>query len=91
MTKTESCIVSLDAEIAFDSVRWLFLYKALSKFGFHEKCIRTIQLLYDTPSARIKVNGDLSDLFTLNGVAIKVVQFCPPLLFIYRNPRTSNK
>lgn len=64
--KNQAIIGSLDAEKAFNSVRWAFLYKTLGKFGFHNKFIRIIQALYDRPSARIKVNGDLSEAFLLN-------------------------
>lgn len=63
--KTQSMIGSLDTEKAFDSVRWVFLYKVLGKFGFHDKFIRVIQGLFARPSARIKVNGDLSKPFAL--------------------------
>lgn len=78
--KTQAIIGSLDAEKAFDSVRWAFLYKVLGKFGFQVRFIRVIQALYDRPSARIKVNGDLSETFILKrgcrqGCAIS------PLLF----------
>lgn len=57
-----------------------FLYKVLGKFGFQDKFIRVIQALYDSPSARIKVNGGLSEAFILKwgcrqGCAIS------PLLF----------
>lgn len=55
----------MDGEKAFDSVRWSFLYKVLAKFGFHESIIDTFQALYNSPSARIKVNGALSKAFTL--------------------------
>ena len=57
--KIESALLSLDAQNAFDAVRWKLLYKVLSKFGFHEDFIKIIQTLYDKPIARIKVNGDL--------------------------------
>lgn len=78
--KTQAIVGSLDAEKAFDSVRWAFLYKVMGKFGLHDKFIRTIQALYDSPSARIKINGDLSSAFTLQRGCR---QGCPvsPLLF----------
>ena len=73
-------LISLDAKKAFDSVRWSFLYKVLAKFGFHKSTSDTFQALYDSPSARIKVNGALSKAFTLER---GTRQGCPasPLLF----------
>lgn len=53
-------LLSMDAEKAFDSVGWEFLYKAMEKFGFDEKFIKSIRTLYTSPTARIKVNGGLS-------------------------------
>lgn len=41
------------------------LYKVLGKLGFEDRFIRIIQGLYDKPSAHIKVNDDLSEVFTL--------------------------
>lgn len=61
----ESAILSLDAEKAFDSVKWSFLYKVLAKFGFHRSIIDTFRTLYERPSARIKINGDLTNSFIL--------------------------
>lgn len=59
---------------------WTFLYKVLERFGFHKIIIRTIQTLYDKPSARVKINGDLSNDFILQRGCR---QGCPvsPLLF----------
>ena len=61
----ETAIISLDAEKAFDSVRWSFLYKVLEKFGFHKSIIEVFEALYDKPSAKIKINGHLSNPFIL--------------------------
>lgn len=47
--KVEAAMLSLDAEKAFDSVRWSFLYKVLAKFGFHNNFIEIIITLYDRP------------------------------------------
>lgn len=61
----EIVLLSLDAEKAFDSVRWAFLYKVLSKFGFHPNIVDTFAALYSKPTARVKVNADLTNTFTL--------------------------
>lgn len=76
----QAVLLSLDAKKAFDSVNWLFLKCVLSKFIFHKKFIQVIQTIYSCPSARIKINGDLSKSFTL-GRGTR--QGCPlsPLLF----------
>lgn len=57
--KVEAMLVGIDAEKAFDSVRWTFLYNVLQKFGFHETIIKTIQAY--KLSATVKVDRDLSN------------------------------
>lgn len=61
----ESAVISLDAEKAFDSVRWEYLYLVLSRFGFNDQIIRCLNSLYSSPTARIKINGDLSKTISL--------------------------
>lgn len=41
--KIESMFLGLDAEKAFDTVRWLYLYKVLEKFGFDINIIKAFQ------------------------------------------------
>lgn len=78
--KERAMILSLDAEKAFDSVSWQYLYKVLVKFSFSESITSTIKALYDYPTARIKINGHLSKPITLQR---GVRQGCPwsPLMF----------
>lgn len=52
--KTNTIIVSLDAEKAFDEVNWHFLNSTLEKYGFGKSFIRWIKLLYNTPSALLQ-------------------------------------
>lgn len=72
-------IVGLDTEKAFDSVN-------MGKFGFQDKFIRVIQTLYDKPTARIKVNGDLSDSFTLERGTRQGCSISPLLFALFIEP-----
>lgn len=62
----EAFLVSLNAEKAFDSVSWVFfLNKVLERFGINEDFVKGIHNFYNKPSARIKINGYLSDTIIL--------------------------
>lgn len=77
-------LLSIDAEKAFDRVDWGFMQGTLEEIGLGENMIRWIKALYTRPTARVKVNGVLSEPFEMfNGTR----QGCPlsPLLFVWRS------
>lgn len=60
-----SAASSLDAEKAFDCVNLAILYQTLKKFGLNKKAVQCIKTLYQKPTARIKINGCLSESIQL--------------------------
>ena len=58
-------VISLDFLKAFDRVDWYFICSALYKFGYGSNFIHMIQVAYTNIQSKIKINGLLSDPFTL--------------------------
>jgi hypothetical protein len=56
-----SLLISLDAKKAFDSVDHNYIKETLRAYGFGENFIRTFDILYKEITARILVNGFLSE------------------------------
>jgi hypothetical protein len=73
--------LKLDFSKAFDTVDLLFLFNALSQFGFLEEFIGMMKLLFKDASASVKVNGSLTKSFDIER---GVRQGCPmaPYLFL---------
>jgi len=77
----EGMLISIDYEKAFDSMEWDFVYKALEYYGFPNKFINWIKILYNNIESCIINNGHISQFFRpTRGVR----QGCPisPYLFI---------
>lgn len=75
-----SAVSTLDAEEAFDSVAWPFMFRVLNKVRFGPFFVNMVTLLYTCPRATVSTNDNISPIFFLrNGTR----QGCPlsPLLF----------
>uniref|UniRef100_A0A3B1IMJ8 Reverse transcriptase domain-containing protein n=1 Tax=Astyanax mexicanus TaxID=7994 RepID=A0A3B1IMJ8_ASTMX len=83
---TDSLVLSLDAEEAFDSVRWEYLYLALEKFGFNNQVISCLKSLYCSPMARIKINGNLSKPVSLERGCRQGCPLSPTLFTLFIEP-----
>ena len=75
-----AAFISLDQLKAFDRVDWDFLFKVMSSFNFSDRFIQWIRILYTDIQSCVKVNGHLTESFTLSR---GVRQGCPlsPLLY----------
>ena len=62
---TQTLILTLDAEKAFDRVSWPFIFETCSRFGFHDTFIKWLHAMYSSSKAQIRVNGTLSHSFEL--------------------------
>ncbi len=80
-TQTPGILLFLDFKKAYDSLEWKFMFKALEKFGFGQDFLKWIKILYNEPRCMVKVNGFLSEKFTMQR---GIRQGCPisAMLFI---------
>lgn len=79
-------IASLDAEKAFDSVEWVYLWEVLKLYGFGRKNLRWLQLLCRAPRARVCTNDWLSRTFSLHRGTQQGCPLSPSLLALALEP-----
>lgn len=78
--KVPAAAVMLDAAKAFDSLEWGYMFFVLKRMGLPPFFLNWIRLLYNRPTARVRIDGYISDpLAITRGTR----QGCPlsPLLF----------
>lgn len=75
------CLLSIDAEKAFDHLNWRFLLHSLCQINLGNNLINKIMASYTIPSAQVRTNGTLSTLFKINN---GTRQGCPlsPLQYV---------
>lgn len=78
--KVPSMLLSLDAEKAFDRLDWTYLNQTLAYMGFHNTFIKWIQIFYQNPKSRVRVNGHCSEFFDL-GRGTRQGDAMSPVLF----------
>lgn len=78
---TPAAAILLDAEKAFDSLEWPFFLSVMRRMGMPNGFVSVVALLYQEPTARLRINVTLSRPF---GLSRGTRQGCPlsPLLFI---------
>lgn len=60
------CILAVNTKKSFDHLDWTTLLAALLHAGIPSAIVEKIAVIYSCPSARIKVNGILSELLQID-------------------------
>jgi hypothetical protein len=71
---TPLCILSLDFQEAFDNISHTYLFTKLKSYGFSERFIQIIKIMYENATSSIQTNGHLSSPVPIR---CSVRQGCP--------------
>ena len=71
---TEACLISLDAQRAFDQIEWSYMFSTLEKFGFGGNFLNWVKILYAKPEASVITNQILLGYIAEQGRDVP----CPP-------------
>lgn len=77
---TQAAVLSLDAQKAFDQIKWPYMLKTLKQFGFGENLIEWVKIIYLKPVSSILTNSDRSQPFELQQ-GVRQGDPLSPLLF----------
>ena len=75
-----ACFICLDQEKAFDRVSRSYMFDTLTAFGFKERFLRWIKLLYNDISSSVIINNLISDPFPIKR---DVGQGCSLAMLLY--------
>ena len=56
-------IISIDAEKSFDQIQYLFMIQKLNKVGLDGNYLSIIKVIYENPTANIKLNPERLEVF----------------------------
>ena len=75
-------LISFDFMKAFDMLQWETMYISLKKFGFGEKFIDLVRILYNKPISCVINNGHWSEWFPLSRACRQGCCFSPSIFTI---------
>ena len=79
-------VLCLDFAKAYDRVNWEFMITTLRKLGFGPKWIALIQNIYSNRSAKLSINGKLTETFQISRGVLQGDLLSPSLFILQATP-----